>query len=73
MRWANGAVYDGEWWYDERHGRGTYGNEHGDFFVVRWLKGKMHGGGTFTPANEEPYECLWSKGTLKRKFAKKEI
>ena len=56
--------YDGEFKFDEFNGRGTFGNEYGDFYEGEFRHGVKHGEGTFTSANEEPCKGIWWYDTL---------
>lgn len=61
-RYANGAVYEGEWRGGRKHGRGIYRTSDGESYNGEWVNGKRHGQGTLTCVNGTQYEGAWESG-----------
>ena len=58
-----GGTYAGQWYSDERHGRGTRKYESGSVYVGQYENDKRHGEGTKVYANEGgKFEGHWKKG-----------
>lgn len=62
MRYASGAVYEGEWRHDQRCGQGTmHWPAQQQTYVGEWCENQPHGQG----------ECTWAyrpKGLLAHRF-----
>ena len=58
---TDGAVYEGAWYHDKRHGHGkmTYAD---DVYDGMWKDGKFHGRGTMRYADGDVYEGAWEGG-----------
>jgi hypothetical protein len=58
-KWANGAVYEGEYKDNRKHGNGTYKWSDGRVYNGEWVAGDQHGKGVKTYANKDVYDGEW--------------
>ena len=58
--WSDGAVYEGDWKDDLRHGDGTmiYFNEEAKY-VGEWINNKKHGQGVYYYGDGSRHEGAW--------------
>lgn len=65
MVYTDGAVYEGAWRYNKRHGHGVYTYPNGDIHVGYWFTGKKHGAGKYSSSKQgSRIVGLWSNGEL---------
>jgi len=60
-RYSNGDVYEGQFWFDMRHGKGKYLFVCGDQYEVEYQDHQRQGTGRYTYANGDFYEGEWNK------------
>lgn len=66
-RWANGAVYDGDWVNNERTGKGKYIWANGDVYNGDWVNDVQQGKGEMTWQGREYYIGDWVNGVRQGK------
>jgi hypothetical protein len=62
ITYKNGDVYEGEFCYGKRGGKGTYKYHNGDVYEGDWYDGIKHGKGTYKYHNGDVYEGDWIFG-----------
>lgn len=63
----NNNRYEGLWFRDYQHGRGTMYYYNGDKYVGNWKEDKRNGKGTYTYANGAYYKGDWVNDKKKEK------
>ena len=61
-RYANGAVYEGEWKAGQQEGRGKFRWDDGDEYEGEFKADQIEGHGTYRFANGDVYEGEWMAG-----------
>ena len=64
MKYISGAIYDGEWKLDMKHGTGTFDDKNGNLFKGYWANNKKDGKGKITYTNGDIYEGDCSKDNI---------
>jgi hypothetical protein len=63
MRYSDGAVYEGEWKADDRHGRGTMRYADGDVYEGEWKADAHEGRGSLRSADGSVlHKGMWKAG-----------
>ena len=65
FEYLNGAVYDGDWEENRKHGRGRLTEANGrNVHIGEWENDYKHGNGTFIQKGAYMIEGIWNKGSL---------
>jgi hypothetical protein len=63
-RYKSGAVYEGEWRRNTKHGYGVYTYAKGGSYAGEWVAGRPHGSGVRTLKSAKQSSGLWQEGQL---------
>ena len=59
MNYANGDVYEGEWFYNFRHGKGIMRWANGAVYDGEWSNDERHGRGTHGNEHGDFFVVRW--------------
>lgn len=64
MRWSNGCNYVGDFWQNQKHGRGHEKYATGDEYRGQFLHNLPHGRGSYTKKDGAVIRGLFHEGRL---------
>lgn len=64
-KWADGKMYEGEFYKDKRHGKGVLTWKSGKKYDGEWVDGKMHGEGKmYSPEKNQWVDVTCDNGKV---------